>query len=123
MSLAMLGAATSVEPSASTPLNMNATRIVSCDAATRTSAGVTPFPLVLEIAVGAQGGAAFRSQTRHSDPNRSNLSEDLPHRSGGDHEATVDDSQPIASLLRLTQQVGVEEPRGAPIFQLPNDPP
>ena len=43
MSLAMLGAATSVEPSASTPLNMNATRIVSCDAATRTSAGVTPF--------------------------------------------------------------------------------
>src|SRR5260370_176722 len=43
MSLAMLGAATRGDPSASTPLNMKATRIVSCDDANRTSAGVTPF--------------------------------------------------------------------------------
>jgi len=43
MSLATLGAATRVEPSARTPLNMNATRIVNWEAASRTSAGVTPF--------------------------------------------------------------------------------
>src|SRR5919201_2717043 len=43
MSLAIAGAATSVEPSASTPLNMKATKMVSWDAASRTCAGVTSF--------------------------------------------------------------------------------
>jgi hypothetical protein len=43
ISLATVGAATSVEPRARTPLNMKATRMVNCEAANRTSAGVTPF--------------------------------------------------------------------------------
>src|ERR1700694_4036948 len=43
ISLAMLGAATRVEPSASTPLNMKAIKMVSCEAASRTSADVTLF--------------------------------------------------------------------------------
>src|SRR5438067_12141358 len=86
----------------------------------RETAEGQPLTLVLEIAVGAQGGAPRRWQSGHSHPNRSILSEDLRHRPGSDHAATVDDRQPIADLFHLTQQVGVEEHRGAPILPLPN---
>src|SRR5947208_15546834 len=87
----------------------------------RETAEGQPLTLVLEIAVGAPGGAPRRWQSGHSHPNRSILSEDLRHRPASDHAATVDDRQPIADLSHPTQPARLEEHRRPSILQLPND--
>src|SRR6202162_2459547 len=121
MSLAMLGAATRVEPRASTPLNMKAIKMVSCDAASRTSAAETfyrvgqprgaapasgpPLASILGVTEFAQPGPAVGWQAGHPDSNRAVLSEDLRHRAGGDHPAVIDHREPVADLLDLAEQM------------------
>src|SRR5438132_9643340 len=91
------------------------------DAVLRKAAECQPLPLVFQIAVGAQRGTARRLQPGHPYADRSILSQDLRHRSAGDHAAMVDHRQPIADLFHLSEQMRIEEDGGASGLQLPND--
>src|SRR2546430_2712829 len=84
ISLAMLGAATTVEPSARTPLNMKAITMVNCEAASRTSGGVS------------RAGAARRGA-----PTAPVCAEACGTAPGRSPRAGVDHGEPVADLLHL----------------------
>src|SRR5260370_20308778 len=80
-----------------------------------------PFALVFEVPEPTEAGAAGCRQPGHADANRPILSHDLRHRPFRDHPAVIYDRAPVADLLNLPQQVGVEKHRGAARLELPDD--
>src|SRR5260370_9242387 len=78
-----------------------------------------PFALVFEVPEPTEAGAAGCRQPGRADANRPILSQDLRHPPFRDHLPAIYDREPVADLLNLTQQVGVEKHRGAARLELP----
>src|ERR1700730_205165 len=79
-----------------------------------------PFPVVVQVAEGAEAAALPRVEAGHADPARL-ATEQVVQGAAGDHPAVVDHGHAVADHLDLGQQVRVQENGAAPLAEVVED--